>query len=303
MTKFTSIGECMVELAPGAQSDDLKLGFAGDTFNTAWYVKVLAPSCQSCYVSCVGTDAVSDQMLGMMKAAKINTDHVLRVPDRSVGLYLISLRDGERSFSYWRDTSAARLLAQDGAALARAVDGSDVVYFTGITLAILGEDGRNTLLDTLRAARAAGQTVVFDSNLRPRLWASVDEMKHVIMEAAKVCDIVLPSFDDEAAHFGDKNIAATRDRYSDAGASTVVVKNASGEILFLRNGVMGSVMPEAVSTVVDTTSAGDGFNAGFLVGLQQSDTTEEAIRYACKVAGHVIGNKGALVPLPAKGLT
>jgi len=295
--RFVSIGECMVEMAPAVAEAEFRLGFAGDTFNTAWYVKSLAPLWSTRFVSRVGEDAVSDQMVAMMDRAGIETDHVLRSVERSVGLYMISLDRGERSFSYWRDRSAARLLAQDHAALAAATADADVVYFTGITMAILDAQGRQTLLDVMQGARDAGKTVVFDSNLRPRLWASSKDMCDAVMQAAAVSDIVLPSFDDEASFFGDADPTATRARYLDAGATTVVVKNGEGEIAYVCNGQEGTVAPPPAPAIVDTTSAGDAFNAALLVGFNQLSDTEKAIEFACKVAGQVIGQKGALVPL------
>ena len=295
--RFTSIGECMVELAPAASADEYKLGFAGDAFNTAWYAKVLSPSCQSRFVSRVGTDDASDKMLAMMAKSGIDTDHMLRSPDHSVGLYLISLNNGERSFSYWRDTSAARQLADDAAALGAATHDSDVIYFSGITMAILDAKGRETLLDVVAKARAAGKTTVFDSNLRPRLWDSAKTMCGTVMRASAVSDIVLPSYDDEADHFGDANITATRERYLAAGATTVIVKNGEGDVHFSFGGQTGHVTPPPASAVVDTTSAGDSFNAGFLIGLHQTGSVNDAILKAAQVAGHVISQKGALVPL------
>lgn len=273
------------------------MGFAGDTFNTAWYIKTLAPDWETRFVSRVGTDDVSDRMLAMMTDAGIDTNHIQRSQDRSAGLYLISVTDGERSFSYWRSHSAARQLAADETALTQATDDADVVYFSGITMAILDAAGRARLLGTARKARTAGKTVVFDSNLRPRLWANPDEMTQTVMQAAAVSDIVLPSFDDEAAHFGDADIIATRDRYLEAGASIVVVKDGAGEIHYSKDGQTGCVKPPAATQIVDTTSAGDSFNAGFLVGLAQSGSMQDAIRLAAQVAGQVIAQKGALVPL------
>lgn len=295
--RFVSIGECMVELAPATAADEYKLGFAGDTFNTAWYIKALAPEWDARFVSRVGQDAISDQMLAMMERAGVDAGHVLRTTERSVGLYLINLQDGERSFSYWRDRSAARLLADDRKLLVAATQDAGIIYFSGITIAILDATGRANLLEVLGAARAAGKSVVFDSNLRPRLWTSSEDMTRTVMQAASVADIVLPSFDDEAVHFGDTSPEATRDRYRDAGATTVVVKNGAGAIVYLRDGETGLVQPEAVSRVIDSTSAGDSFNAGFLVGLDRTGSTTEAIRFASGVARQVIGKKGALVPL------
>lgn len=295
---FVSIGECMVELAPASQPDTYRRGFAGDTFNTAWYVKALNPAWTSRFVSCVGTDAASDAMLDMMDAAQIDTRHIQRLPDRSVGLYMISLNNGERSFSYWRDTSAARQLTKDRAALQAGLADGDILYFSGITLAILPHESRRTLLSVIRDAARAGKTVVFDSNLRPRLWSDGQEMRDAIMQAAAISDIVLPSYDDEAAHFGDTDIAATRDRYLNAGAKTVIVKNGAGDVQFSHNGETGHVTPPTPTAVIDTTSAGDCFNAGFLVGLHATGSAADAITLASRTACHIIAHKGALVPLP-----
>lgn len=118
--RVLSIGECMAELAPLDQPAEFRLGFAGDTFNTAWYLRRLRQDIGVAYLTAVGCDEISDRMLVFMEGAGIDTGAVLRVPDRSVGMYMISLLAGERSFSYWRDTSAARRLADDADALARA---------------------------------------------------------------------------------------------------------------------------------------------------------------------------------------
>jgi len=125
-------------------------------------------------------------------------------------------------------------------------------------------------------------------------------MTKTIMQAATICDIVLPSFDDETLHFKDDNITATRERYLNAGAMSVVVKNGSGDVHFSHAGQTGKVTPPTTTQpVVDTTAAGDSFNAGFLVGLFETDNPKDAIVKANKVARQCISHNGALVPLPA----
>lgn len=295
--RFLSIGECMAELAPVGSPDGYRLGFAGDTFNTAWYLRLLLPDAAVRYFSRVGDDSLSSRMLEMMSKSGIETTHVARDAGRSLGLYLISLRDGERSFSYWRDTSPARQLADDRNALDAAIRDADLVYISGITLAIVGPEGRRTLLDALRRGRDAGRIVAFDPNLRPRLWADTAEMCRAVMDAARVCDIALPSFEDEAVHFGDIDAQATAERYAGAGAATIVVKNGDGPVIYRENGRAGSVVPPTVAEVVDTTSAGDSFNAAVLAGLFNGQPIEAAILSACRVAGQVIGHPGALVPV------
>lgn len=295
--RFLSIGECMVEMAPAETAGEYRMGFAGDTFNTAWHLRQLRADVDTGYFSRVGQDAVSQAMLDMMVSAGIDTRHVGRSADRSVGLYLITLDDGERSFSYWRGTSAARQLADDPAELARALEETDIAYFSGITVAILDPAGREALLAAMTAARAAGKIVAFDPNLRPGLWASTDEMCAAITAAAGVSDMVLPSYDDEAVHFGDGNMAATADRYLAAGARTVIVKNGSGPVLCEHEGRREEVLPPKVDRIVDTTAAGDSFNAGFFASLDRPGTMADRILFGARVAGQVIGQKGALVPV------
>ena len=136
--RILTIGEAMVELAPSGEAGLYQLGYAGDTFNTAWYLRALRPDIETSFFTRVGADGLSDDFLARMREAGIGTDHVTRVTDRTLGLYLIQLNQGERSFAYWRDTSAARSLADDGTALAVAMAAHDLIYFSGITLAVLG---------------------------------------------------------------------------------------------------------------------------------------------------------------------
>ncbi|MET0747831.1 MAG: sugar kinase [Rhizobium sp.] len=300
--RFLSIGECMVELS---QAGDglLRKGFAGDTFNTAWYARACLPADWTVeYFTAVGDDPMSGEMLSFMEEAGIGTSHIRRIRGRTPGLYLINLKDGERSFSYWRESSAARQLAVDGDRLREAIETSDVVYFSGITLAILSHDSAETLLSELRRAKAIGKLVVFDPNLRPRLWTSLDTMHATVSEGARAATLVMPSFDDEAAHFGDPSIAATIRRYRLLGAPMVVVKNgADGVTVNIPSGE-SLVEAEPVATVVDTTSAGDSFNGAFLAEYLKAKDPIAAARFAVKVAAKVISEHGALVAPEKLGL-
>jgi 2-dehydro-3-deoxygluconokinase len=295
--RVLAIGECMAELAPAARPGEYSLGFAGDTFNTAWYLARLSPRTKLSYFTAVGDDAISAQMVRAIAESGIDTGQIKVVPGRSVGLYLITLDHGERSFSYWRGQSAARLLAQDTLAVAGAVEQADLIYVSGITLAILDAPGRDVLLDALQVARRAGKQVAFDPNLRPHLWDSPSQMTETIMRAAAACDLALPSFEDDARWFGDADPQATLTRYAQAGAETVIVKNGAGPVLYLQGDTGGVAEVPPLSTVVDTTAAGDSFNAAILAGIAAGTDLPRSIEQACRLAGQVVQGKGALVPI------
>lgn len=293
--RVVAIGECMVELAP-AGDGHFALGYAGDTFNTAWYLRRLLPSASVDYLTAVGVDAVSDEMLGFMAAEGIGTVHVRRIAGRSVGLYMIRLLAGERSFAYWRSASAARLLAEDAGALEGALQGAGLAYLSGITLAILDDAGRGRLLAALAVARKAGTLVAFDPNIRPALWPDAQGMRDALMQAAGAADIVLPSFDDEARVFGDAAPDATARRYAAAGAGLVVVKDGPGAVVTLQDGdAQSHALPKVLATPVDTTAAGDSFNAGCLAALLRGEGLKQAVATGAALAGRVIAAPGALV--------
>lgn len=298
---IAAIGECMVELSPatGPESGELlRQGFAGDTFNTAWYLRALLPgSRQVRYVSAVGQDALSGQMLDFMAANGIDTAHVLRRKDRTVGLYLISLTAGERSFAYWRSQSAARTLADDPKALVRAIAGCKLAYLSGITLAILPDAGRQTLFEVLASFRRTGGLVAFDPNIRPALWPDAAVMRACITEGYAACDIALPTFDDDAALFGDTSPEDCALRIAALGAFEVVVKNGAAPTLLHSDGRQARLPPPETVTPLDSTAAGDSFNAAWLASRLGGDCATQAVVKGHQLAARVIRHYGALMPM------
>ena len=294
--RLLSIGECMVELMQ-AEGDLLRKGYAGDSFNTAYYARrFLAADWSVDYLTAVGTDTVSDDMLAFMQTTGVGTGLIRRVEGRSPGLYMIHLKDGERSFSYWRSVSAAKTLADDADHLRTAIETADIIVFSGITLAILAPDAVETLLSELRRAKAAGKLVVFDPNIRPRLWDDRQRMLDTISDGARASGLVMPSFDDEATHFGDADIAATIARYRGLGVENIVVKDGANGVTLNFAGQDNIFVPtEKVEKIVDTTSAGDSFNGAFLARYAIDGNAKTATEFAAKAAAAVIQHHGALI--------
>lgn len=292
---FLSIGEAMVELAPNG-SGLLRQGFAGDTFNAAFYARAALPQTWKVdYFTLLGHDAMSDAMIAFMQEKRIGTDYIQRHPARMPGLYMVHLDKGERSFSYWRSHSAARLLANDKQALEQAVERSDIIIVSGITLAILEEDGVDNLLNVLHTFKNSDKIIAFDPNIRPRLWPDKHVMRNTLIRGAEASNLVLPSFDDEAACFGDSSIVDTINRYKSYGLKRIIVKNGAETIESVFDDQAFSISSVPVETIIDTTGAGDSFNGSFLGHYAQTGDAQASVRYAANVAAKTIQHYGALV--------
>ena len=293
--RFVSVGECMIEMSGG---DDrlYRMGFAGDTLNTAWYARALLPAAwQVDYVTALGDDIYSAQMRQFFAEHGIGTGYIQQIAGRSPGLYLIHQHAGDRHFTYWRDRAAARAMADDPAALRAALAGAELVYFSGISVAILAPRARGQLLQAIVRARNAGARVVFDPNVRPALWTSAAVMASSLTAAATIADVVLPTHADEAPVFGDADPAATAERYLGLGVEEVVVKNGAEPALVATRTQRELVPATRPAVVVDATGAGDSFNGAYLAARAGGADPVAAAGAAPRVAGIVIGHKGALV--------
>ena len=293
--RIVSIGECMIEMS-GGEDRTYRLGYAGDTLNTAWYLRaLLGKDWDVDYVTALGKDRYSSDIRTFLKSNDIGTGHIATIPERRPGLYMIHQDRGDRHFTYWRDQSAAKLLADDKTALAKAVEGASLVYFSGITLAILAPKARGRLLGAIVKARDNGAKIAFDTNLRPALWSSQRVMASVLTAAASLCDIVLPTHSDEAPLFGDKSVEETAERYLELGVEEVVVKDGAKEAFIATASERVRIAPPVAENVVDATGAGDSFNGAYLSARLGGKSIREAAEEAHRVAGIVIGHKGALV--------
>ena len=290
--KIAAIGEAMIELSMAG--DSAGVGVAGDTLNTAIYLKRSAPSLQVDYITRLGTDAFSDRIRDFIAAEQIGTDGILRDPNGTPGLYAITTDDaGERSFTYWRDSAAARqtFIADSGPDFS-ALTGYDVLYLSGITMAILSAPVRAALLEFLRGFRHSGGRLCYDSNYRPRLWSDVHTARQMNDAMWALTDIALPSIDDEQALTGESadDIAI---RFLGLGQTGALKRGPLGP-LCLQTGVHYD-FPQAAA-VVDTTAAGDSFNGGYLAVLLTGADQADALRAGHDLAMRVIGHKGAILP-------
>lgn len=294
-----AVGECMLELAPAA--DGWRLGHAGDTFNTALYLA--REGVPVGYLSALGTDPFSAGMRAAWRAEGIDDSLVLSDAARLPGLYAIRTDEhGERTFYYWRDRSAVRnLFRLDGIeeALARAAQ-AELLYLSGITLSIFEAEDRTRLLALAAAVRRNGGMVAFDPNYRPAGWPDAATARDSMREFSTEIDIVLATFEDERTLWSDVDAGASAARWHTWGVREVVIKLGATGAMASVGGISVHESAERVAHVVDTTGAGDSFNAAYLALRRGGADIATAARAGNRLAAQVIQVSGAILPRPAQ---
>lgn len=298
MASISVFGEPLLEIASqrtGSVLGPSVVGVAGDTLNTSVYLSRLGHDVS--LITALGQDAYSDAIIQRLMDEGVSTERIARHSSRLPGLYTIRTDEtGERYFCYWRDQSAARAFFElpDAAVRIEAAFESDLFYFSGISLAILPPADRDRLLAIAR--RCQGQ-VAFDGNYRPYGWQSINVARRCLEAVGKIAKIALPTAQDDNALFGPASAEDHGRRWRAYGVEVVAVKDgADGAWVLEGDETPGHARVERRVQPVDTTGAGDSFNAGFLAAWLDGEPAFLASAAGNRLAGQVIQHRGALIP-------
>jgi 2-dehydro-3-deoxygluconokinase len=299
-SRVVCVGEVTIEMSRGSDGR-FAMGCGGDTFNTAVYLARAGVDVS--YATALGDDPYSQGVLSLATAEGVRTDLILNATGRLPGLSTIETDPkGERRLYHWRETAPARDLFElpDWARVAEALLTSRLIYFSGVTLSLYSNLGLGRFLAVLELARQQGARVAFDGNFRPHLWkGDLVRTRTVFMEALKRVDIALPAFDDEAVLWGDPSPEATVQRLQAFGIAEVVVKNGPNSALVSAGGRQEFVPVLEVVDPIDTTAAGDSFNAGYMAARLSGDNPAGAAAAGHRLAGEKIRHRGSIMPRSA----
>ncbi len=294
MPKVACIGECMIELrqAPGGL---FSRGFGGDTLNTAVYLARLGIDVD--YITALGDDTLSDEMIAGWQAEGVGTAKVARLKGKLPGIYMIETdAKGERKFFHWRDSAAARRLMSlpETDAILASLASYDLVYLSAITLSIYDEAGRARLIAALKQVRQRGVRVAFDTNFRARGWPDLDIARRAFTRAFETADIALASTEDLLPLYSTESNEALLARVTSPEA---VLKLAEPASMVRSACATEQVRAEPVTKpVVDTTAAGDSFAAAYLAARLNGADPLAAARAGHRLAGVVVCYPGAIIP-------
>lgn len=290
-------GECMIELREEADGR-LSRSYGGDVLNTAVYLsRLLGDTGTVRFVTVMGDDPFSDDMIASWVSEGICCDAVGRKPGALPGLYLVQTdAAGERAFHYWRSAAPARdLFEPEWQAIHDRIFDSSWIYLSGITLAISSEAGRERLVSGLAKAKERGAIISFDGNYRPALWEDADTARSWHQRLWSLTDIALPGAEDEMGLFLDADAAATAHRLGEYGIPEIAIKQGTGPVILSDGKTLTSVPVPVVKRAIDTTAAGDSFNAGYLAARLVGYPPLDAVERGMALAACVVQHRGAIV--------
>ncbi|MFQ1017413.1 sugar kinase [Gilliamella sp. BG7] len=303
-TKIAVIGECMIELS--MKQDSTTRGFGGDTLNTSVYLSRLLKfnDFSIHYVTGLGADPFSQEMLDCWQTENIQTDLIQRMSDKMPGLYsIVTDEHGERSFYYWRNDAAAKfwLKTTETDRIIQQIEHYDYVYLSGISIAILDAESILKLLDLLKRVKANGGKVIFDNNFRPRLWSSLDLARSVYADILSFTDIAFLTLDDEDLLWGKLPYEQVIERTKQFGVTEIVIKRGNDSCIIDSADGRFEVPANKIAKdkVIDTTAAGDSFSAGYLGARLSGRSPSQSALQGHLVAGTVIQYCGAIIPVDA----
>ena len=305
LTNIKSIvffGECMVENRANGDT-----GFAGDTFNTAWYlVQLIKPDSILAiyYATAIGDDPASCELSDLLKYSGIKTKFIATRTGMSLGQYWVKLDNfGERHFDFDRCNSPVKQYIKQHPALLEALreNAFDAIYLSGISLAVLCDAQRELLIQTLMQFKQRGGIIIFDNNYRSALWTAFDA-KGWSKKIMALAEFVFLTDEDEYSVYGTTNVdEIIQYHFSQSNhPKTLVIRCGSDPCIVANKGsnTVLRISPKVIasSKITDTTAAGDAFAAGFLGASLNAKDYEESVKFAHRLAGMVIQYHGALIP-------
>ena len=292
--KICSIGECMMELT-NTKMELYSQSIAGDTLNFTSYLdkKIFDTS----YFTAVGTSEISKRVISFLKEQNIKTNLVSRINSHEVGLYLIeNSKSGEKIFYYWRDNSAAKFFFnnQNIKQCQNQLKKFQYVYFSGITLSLFDNNNFHKFLSLIEFLKKKQIKIIFDFNIRIKRW-SKKKLFSYFSKTLPFVDILFTSGEDLNFLKGNASLKTFTNLIQKYNIKHGIYRNNArlnysfykNERYFIKNKIKNKV--------IDTSGAGDGYNATYISNFIKFNNPQKALHAASKIGEKIIMKKGAIV--------
>jgi 2-dehydro-3-deoxygluconokinase len=298
-----SIGETMVLFTPHTKGQmryarDFFSHIAGAETNTLIGLSKLGHKVG--WVSRVGKDEFGSTILSAVRGEGVDTSQVIIDDKAPTGIFFKEIiTENNIRIHYYRQHSAASYLSPTDVK-EEYIAASKYFYITGITPA-LNANCRDTIFSSINMAKKNGIKVIFDPNLRLKLW-SREEAQKTLLEISALADVVLPGVSEGEFLFGTDDFQEIAERFHQLGVEMVIIKRGEKGAYYSTSQNQGIVEGYKVPKVIDPVGAGDGFAAGVLSGMLDGLTLKESVQRGCAIGAMVTSVSGDIEGLPDREL-
>ena len=295
--KIWVTGDAVVDLIPDGKNHYLRCA-GGAPANVA--VGVARLGGQSAFIGRVGNDPLGQFMLETLNSENVDTTHMILDPQHRTSTVVVGLDNGERSFTFMVPSADQFLQTND---LPHFKSGE---WLHCCSIALINNQSREATFEAIRRIKVAGGFFSFDPNLRESLWASLDEMKSVVMDAIALADVLKFSKEELTLLTNTDSLEKAFEKITALYPEKLIIVTLGKDGALYHLAGKKDVVAGKPLRPIDTTGAGDAFVGGLLAGLSQhenwrdSDVLVRIIRQANACGALATTAKGAMSALPNK---
>lgn len=254
------------------------------------------------FVGKVGNDSFGSFLEKKLADEGVVTDFMVKASsDERTALAFVSLdENAERDFLFYRNNAADLKLSFNEIQLDK-IKKAKYLHFGTVSLS--ENPCRDAVFKTIEKCKKAGVKICFDPNIRLDLWENEKEFREILDKALNYTNIIYPS--KEELHFilddtSLDNQEAIKQLMKKIPINIVALKLGKDGCLIKQRDDFFLTLPSFDVPLLDTTGAGDGFNAGFIYALVEGLSLEEAGIIGNAIGALVVQKKGAMTSLPTR---
>lgn len=255
------------------------------------------------FIGKVGDDTHGHFLKDTLNKYGIDTKGLIIDPNFFTTLAFVSLKNGEREFSFARKPGADTQLKKEEVDI-DLIKNSKFFHFGSLSLT--NEPSKSATLFALNEAKKNNTLISYDPNYRALLWESKEKAIKEMRSVLKYVDIIKISDEETELLTGEKDPTKATNILLNQGISCVVVTLGENGAL-LKTKKFETIVKGKKRNVVDTTGAGDSFWGGILYKFISTNATfdnltkemaNDFLHFANSVAGLCIEKRGAIPAIP-----
>jgi ribokinase len=242
------------------------------------------------FIGCIGTDRYGDDAIRLHKQEGVDITHLKRTEKHKTGVGFVFLNEHGDNCIVVDPGANMELTPDDILSAEQAIDSSDVVLFQL-------ESHPDTVLHAMKLARAKGKTVIL--NPAPAQTDLESMLSYATYVTPNETELMIMSKHKPDEKLRDVDYIELAKAILAMGPEAVIVTLGERGAMVVETN-RHYHMPAITVNPVDTTGAGDSFNAALAVALGEGQSLRDAVQFACVVGAFTVSGKEVIPSLPKR---